>query len=226
MSGKFIVLEGIDGSGKNTQTELLKQYFINKDFSVESIQFPAYEETFFGNEVGRFLDGKYGSLNQVHPKLAAILYAGDRYEMRDRILNNLLNNELLLCDRYVSSNIAHQSSKYKDQEKRNSFISWVERLEYNVFKMPKPQLTIFLDLAPIYSKKLVHTKKPRSYTIKKEDIQEGNIKYMEEVYSIYKQLSNADDWRTVNCYHKNEDRIRTIQEISIDIISIIEKFFK
>jgi len=222
LSGKFLVIEGIDGSGKNTQTKLLYDYCLNKEIDAKIIQFPAYEATFFGHEVGRFLDGKYGSLVQVHPKLAAILYAGDRYEMREQILKYISNNELLICDRYVSSNIAHQASKYCDPNDRMRFSSWVERLEYSVFSMPKPDVIVFLDLPPRYSRKLVLNKKPRVYTNKQEDIQEGNLDYLREVYSIYKELSSGEEWRSIKCYNEADGRIRTIQEISIDVIAVIK----
>ena len=117
--GKLIVFEGIDGSGKGTQTKKLFNFLKNKGIKTELFEFPFYSETFFGKEVGNYLNGEFGGLKEIHPKLSAMLYAGDRYEKRDELIKKLNQGYLIICDRYVPSNIAHQTAKYNDIKEKN-----------------------------------------------------------------------------------------------------------
>ncbi|MBU9863681.1 dTMP kinase, partial [Rahnella aceris] len=146
--------------------------------------FPCYEKTFFGKEIVAFLRGEFGGINQVHPKLASILYAMDRAEVREQIVNNLEEGKIVICDRYVDSNIAHQASKLPDKEKLD-FIKWIEELEYGFNRLPQPNLTFFLNVPITVSKELVLKKKKRNYTDCSEDIHEKAHGYLQKVYETY-----------------------------------------
>ena len=158
MIGKIIVIEGIDGSGKNTQTNHILNYLNNSGIKASKISFPAYEETFFGREVGNYLNGKFGKLDQIHPKLCAMLYAGDRFEKLPEINEKLAAGYFLIIDRYVPSNVAHQAAKLEGKGKREALALWIEELEYTVYGMPKPDMVIFLDVPPKASQELILTK--------------------------------------------------------------------
>lgn len=203
MSGKIIVIEGIDGSGKNTQAKLLQQALDARQVHHKLWHFPLYQETFFGKEVAQYLNGEYGSLEHTHPKLTALLYAGDRYEKRDELLYELEQGTTILLDRYVPSNIAHQGAKL-DVEAFAEFQAWVEELEYGVFGLPRPHLTMFLDMPPEIAYKLVLEKSKREYTDKKQDLHEENASYLQKVYNNFMRLSEEQGWKRIACYEGNQ----------------------
>ena len=220
MKGKLISFEGIDGSGKGTQSTLLHEEL--KKIGVDSIlfSFPCYEKTFFGKEIGAFLRGEFGGIDQVHPKLASILYAMDRYEMRDQILSSLEDGKVVICDRYIDSNIAHQASKLSDSEK-NGFIKWIEELEYGFNKMPSPDLTFFLDVPIEVSKNLVLKKQKRNYTDSSEDIHEKAHGYLQKVYEAYLSIDYGKRWKKIECC--NDMLMKSPEEINSNVMDVINK---
>jgi dTMP kinase len=216
--GKLITIEGIDGSGKHTQAEKLVARLTERSIKAKLYNFPCYTETFFGKEIGCYLRGEFGSIDQVHPKLASLLFAGDRFEKKNSILDDIAKGIYVVCDRYVESNMAHQCAKLPAQE-RVDFIQWIEYLEYDIFKMPKPDITVFLDVPLNISKELVLKKAQRSYTEEKEDIHERAHGYLEEVYNIYKCLQKEKQWMVIDCVEANE--IRHPSAISDDLMKIV-----
>ena len=219
MSG-LIAIEGIDGSGKNTQTDLLLTRLVSQGRKVKKLSFPCYAETFFGREVGRYLNGDFGSLDQVHPKLAAMLYAGDRYERREYIKDLLSSGFLVVADRYVPSNIAHQSAKVREIE-RYEFSKWIEFLEYEVYKMPRPDLVVFLDVPPANSQDLILKKEKRDYTDKARDLHEEDESYLDNVHKRFIQLSEGPEWVRIECSKGGE--LRSIGDISDDLWNAVMK---
>ncbi|MGQ0816654.1 dTMP kinase [Acinetobacter baumannii] len=217
--GILITIEGIDGSGKGTQTQMLLNALRNRSIPTKIYSFPCYDETFFGKEVGAFLRGEFGSLEQVHPKLASILFAGDRFENKNKINDDLNNGYVVICDRYVDSNIAHQCAKL-DKNKQQELANWLEKLEYEIFAVPKPDLTFFLDVPLSVSKSLVLKKKERSYTKEKEDIHESSYQYLENVYTIYQELCEKRAWIKINCLLENN--MKSIEEIHYELINKIK----
>lgn len=219
--GKLISIEGIDGSGKNTQTQRLVNNLRENNFSVETISFPQYQSNFFGKEVANYLNGQFGGLNQIHPKLASMLYAGDRFESKENILNLLENNDFLICDRYTPSNIAHQSAKFSDDKEKTDFILWLSKLEYEIYGLPKPTANIFLNVPPYFSDKLVELKEKRTYTDKKKDLHEENKDYLHKVYEQFLQLAKTEtNWHIVECVHNSS--MRDIDNIASELLSIIK----
>lgn len=216
MTGKLITIEGIDGSGKGTQSQLLIQKLEEAGKKVRIYSFPAYEETFFGKEVGAFLRGEFGSIDEVHPKLASVLYASDRLEQKPKMLKDLQDGCYVVCDRYVESNMGHQAAKLPEGE-REDLINWLDELEYRVNCLPKPDITFFLDVPLSVSKELVLKKKQRSYTDDKEDIHEAAHGYLEKVYQVYQYLNQRNGWCRVPCVEQGE--IRTIEQINNELLS-------
>jgi dTMP kinase len=220
MTGKLITIEGIDGSGKGTQAQQLIVALQTAGINAKMYSFPAYDQTFFGQEIGAFLRGEFGTIDQVHPKLAAMLFACDRLEQKAQLLNDLSNGIYVVCDRYVQSNIAHQGAKLPTSA-RSGFIDWVQQLEYQVNGLPQPDLTFFLDVPLLISKALVLKKKQRSYIAEKEDIQEAAHDYLGEVYRVYKQMEAAGHWQSINCIRGDE--IKSIEAISDEIMAVLKR---
>jgi dTMP kinase len=222
MQGKLITIEGIDGSGKGTQAQLLIEALARQGKQAKMYSFPAYESTFYGKEIGAFLRGEFGTFHNVHPKLASMLFAGDRLEQKPAMLEDLNNGVYIVCDRYVESNAAHQSAKLPEAD-RNGFINWIKQLEYSVHALPKPDLTVFLDLPLSFSKDLVLKKQQRSYTEEKEDIQEAQHGYLEEVYRVYKELEKSENWTTIQCV--DESGLKSIDAIHLSLIEQVKSAY-
>ena len=121
----LIAIEGIDGSGKGTQSSLISQRLNDLGYRTSRIQFPRYTETYFGQAVGDFLNGRFGSLEDVHPQLVAVLYAGDRFESLGILQDEMASSDIVVLDRFTASNLAHQAAKLQGDE-RERLIGWIE----------------------------------------------------------------------------------------------------
>lgn len=153
--GKFIVIEGTDGSGKTTQTEALLLRLKKEGVESESIRFPQYEKNLFGNLIRECLDGKHGDFISLDPKIASVLYACDRFETISKIKKWLEEGKVIVADRYVSSNQIHQGGKIKDQKDRAKFLDWLSAMEYDTLGVIKPDAVIYLDVPSQISEDLI-----------------------------------------------------------------------
>lgn len=142
--GKFIVIDGIDGTGKATQAALLVQRLRREGKKAKAVEFPNYYKNFFGKLLGEYLSGKYGDFIEMDPHVASVLYAADRFESSGQIRRWLAAGYTVVADRYVSANQIHQGSKITDEADRRLFLHWLEKMEYEVFKIPRPDLILYL----------------------------------------------------------------------------------
>ncbi len=213
----LIAIEGIDGSGKGTQAGRLHQRCQEQGITSNLVGFPRYDQTLFGKSIGDFLNGRFGQLDEVNPFLASLLYAGDRFESRDHILQMVESSEVVIFDRYIPSNIAHQGAKLSGDE-RDEFIQWIEQIEYAIHGMPRLDLAILLDLPADYAQKQVAEKQARSYTDKIADMHEADQSYLANVRQVYLQLAEVNPhWQKIDCLH--ESQLRSIEEIGTEIWS-------
>ena len=218
----LIAIEGIDGAGKGTQANRLVASLRDRGLKADSLQFPRYKATAFGSAIGDFLNGRFGSLGDVHPQLAAVLYAGDRYESRSLLLQMMEEHDVVVLDRFVGSNLAHQSAKLEG-EARTDLIAWIEKIEFEVFALPRPQLTILIDMSSQMSRELVALKAARDYTDQKADLQESDLPYLEKVRRCYLALAHSRlDWRTVHGLN-DDGSLRTIDDVATEILVIAEQ---
>lgn len=219
MPGQLIAIEGIDGSGKGTQAKLLHERFLASGVSAALLSFPRYTGTRFGGFVGEYLNGRYGSLDAVHPFLASLLFAGDRFESKQTLLDALARHAVVICDRYVASNIAHQAAKRLGPE-RDGLIRRIEAVEYDVFGMPRPDRTILLDLSVANARRLIAKKAKRSYTDQTEDLHESDGAYLGSVGDVYRSRCDADPtWTRIPCEHAGA--VRPIGDIQADLWSAV-----
>jgi len=199
MPGRLIAIEGIDGSGKGTQAKLLSERFSAEGVSAALLSFPRYSETTFGGFVGEYLNGRFGSLDEVHPFLAALLFAGDRFESRRILLEAIERHNVVICDRYVASNVAHQAAKRAGAD-RDELIRRIETVEFEVFALPRPNRTILLDLSVENARRLIAKKAKRTYTDQTEDLHESDGLYLGAVGDVYRSRQAADlSWVRIDC---------------------------
>ncbi|MEW4489411.1 thymidylate kinase [Thalassoglobus sp. JC818] len=216
----IVAVEGIDGSGKGTQAKRLAQAMAAGGVKVELMSFPRYGETFFGRRVGDFLNGRFGELSELDPFLVSLLYSGDRYESREVILEKCRSAELVIFDRYVPSNIAHQTAKVAANE-RAELREWIEHIEYEIFRLPRPDRVILLDTPVDVSQELIDRKEKRTYTDQAKDLQESNVPYMKKVRDAYQTLAALDEnWSLINVV--DDHGLRSMESIGADIFAIAQ----
>jgi dTMP kinase len=182
--GKLIVIDGLDGAGKATQVALLFDRLKSEGKKVMTLDFPRYKDNFFGNLIGECLSGKHGDFLHLSPHVASVLYAGDRFETATKIKKWLDEGKYVLLDRYVSANQIHQGGKIKDPKERRKFLLWLQTMEYDIFKIPRPDRVIFLDVTPDITREMltkqVNKRDKKSYLGKNaKDIVEESMEYME-----------------------------------------------
>lgn len=223
LSKQIIVIEGTDGSGKQTQSELLKNKLIKEFENCYLMSFPNYTNICC-EPVKHYLNGEFGSLDETTPYAASTLFAVDRLSTWKMDLKHLekKNDYILLLDRYTTSNMLYQASKIKNKIEAMKMVDWISDLEYNKMKIPKPTMVIFLDMPPYASKELRNGRKNK-FTNKDElDIHESNEEYLESVYAVSKDIAYREGWIIINCTD-DIGNIKTIGEIHKEIYNTVLK---
>nr|BBH92883.1 thymidylate kinase [Thermogemmatispora argillosa] len=221
----LVVFEGIDGAGKTTQLRLLEEQARRQGLRVASLSFPRYTETVFGRCAAAYLRGDFGPLEMVPPSAAALLFAGDRLESLDLLRRLAAECDLLLLDRYVASNLAHQGARL-DGAERSAFLSWLMHLEYEVFGLPRPTLTFYLRLPVMVAIRLLMRRAQQESTGSARDIHEENSAYLARCAEVYEQLASAcldGPWERISCVDEQE-RLRSPEEIQAQIWALLERF--
>lgn len=210
----LIAIEGGDGSGKATHAKLLHQYIQQQGKEVFSLSFPRYGED-SALYAGRYLDGVYGEY--IHPDLASLPYAIDRFAASSLILDKLAIGDVLL-DRYAASNMAHQGTKIAEPDARQRFYEEIQHLEHDILGIPVPDLNIVLLMPPGLAQLNVDKKDARSYTSKKRDIHEADANHLELAKANYEELCRLypDKFVAISCVDDNGE-MRSIDEIQEEI---------
>jgi dTMP kinase len=222
-TGKLIVIEGTDGSGKATQTELLANRLRQQGRLVEVVDFPQYDN-FSAAFVAKYLQGEYGTADEVGPYRASIFFALDRYDKSFEIRRWLEEGKMVIANRYVSANMGHQAGKIRNPKKRAEFLAWLANLEYKIFAIPKPALTIFLYVPPAVGQRLVDKKVRRAYTKgKKRDIHEADFKHLQNASRAYLEVAKKYRWRVINGTDSQEQLLPR-EVISDQIFAIVKKY--
>ena len=208
--GKIIVIEGIEGSGKETQSKLLVES-LNK-MGIKSIEFsfPMYD-----TPTGRIFkdcllsNNNYFNegIDSLDPELVCLYTAADRKYNIKKINDYLMNGYIVVINRYTSSNMANQGSKYEDSEDRFYMYQWIDKLEYWLLKLPKPDYTILLNMPYKYNNQL-------SFDLAKDNSKQ------ERVLESYLELAGLYNWDIINCI--DEDKEKTIDEIHEEIMELLE----
>lgn len=198
--GKFIVIDGTDGSGKATQTKMLQEYLVKSGYEVEVADFPQYGTKTAG-PVEEYLNGKYGQMN---PYACSILYAIDRFDASFKIREWLDQGKIVISNRYVTANAGHQGGKIDSNAERIKFFKWLDNLEYNILGIPKPDLNIILHVPAKVAQKLVD-KKPKNARVyakgKKRDLHEKDLKHLERAEVVFIEIAELfPNTKFIECY--------------------------
>ena len=221
--GKFIAIDGVDASGKQTHTELLAEYLKSCGRKVRRLSFPMYDSE-SSALVKMYLSGKLGKTAQdVDAYSASTFYAADRFATYKSDWHNDYEDAdtLIIADRYVSSNMIHQASKIDDLAEKDKFLTWLYDFEYNLYKIPAPDATIFLDMPPEYGRRLMENRNNKFTDEKALDIHESDFSYLKKSYNNAKYVADKFSWNTVSCVKDGE--IRTIEDIQEEIRGICKK---
>jgi dTMP kinase len=218
--GKLIALEGIDGSGKRTQLDLLAQALEARGLSLMRIAFPRYDSS-FGKLAGRYLNGDFGPLETVDPHLSALLYAGDRFEARSEIESALAAGKIVLADRYIGSNLAHQSERVSP-EQRDEFLAWLKHVEYGIYGLPVEDLVVYLRIPAPEAYRLIGLKAPRTYTSLRHDILEADVAHLEQTAMIYDRLATEPNWVRIDCTNPASGILHSPEEIHRALLNAVE----
>ena len=218
----FIAIEGGDGSGKATQTKLLTEYLKSLGKKVHAVAFPRHGE-FSAYYADQYLNGMYGGINDVHADLASLPYAFDRFAASQEIRAALdAPNGVVIADRYVASNLAHQGAKFGDKKERLAYYDRMMRAEYEVLGIPVPYINIILLVPSEISQENIDNKEPRGYTTKKRDIHEEDASHLDKTKANYEELAKLypDKFKAINCMD-DKGIMRSIYDIQIEIAQLI-----
>ena len=222
--GVLLAIEGIDGSGKGTQSGRLCETAAAKGYRAASFSFPLYDGNPFSRAIADYLNGEFGAADEVHPELAALLYAGDRFHARPRLVAALEEHDLVVCDRYVASNAAHQGAKLGGAARRR-LLDWLEEVEYGEFGLPRPDLVVLLDAPVALARELVGRKAARGYTTLEADIHEADAGHSGATREVYLELARRDGWRVVSTADQ-DGTVRQVAEVAAEVWSSVEPLLR
>ncbi len=226
--GKLIVIDGTDGSGKATQVDLLIKRLKKDGKKVKVVDFPEYYENFFGKFIGHCLSEQYYNFVKVHPKIASVLYAADRFESSKKMQGWLNAGTIVIANRYASANQIHQGGKIANTKKREEFMKWLAEMEYEVFKIPKPDAVFFLSVPTSMVLKLINERnknQARGYLGKKKDVHEKDKSHLENARKSALWLAKTQkNWVKIECVEKNA--LRTREDIHTEVYTQVKKILK
>lgn len=220
--GKLFVIDGTDGSGKQTQSNLLKERLKKDGIDFKSVSFPNYDSP-SSTLVKMYLEGDFGeNQKDVSPYIASTFYAADRYATFKKDFEKYYNNGgIIIADRYTTSNMIHQAGIIKDKQEREKFLKWLWDFEFNLYGLPIPTEVIFLNMPPDYTEKLIQDRENKITHEKQKDIIEKNKQNTIDAYNNALELVKKYNWYEIKCV--KDDKIRTIEDINDEIYELVKK---
>ena len=221
--GKLFVIDGTDGSGKQTQFNKLKERFEKENIEYRVASFPNYDNP-SSSLVKMYLSGDFGeNAKDVSPYIASTFYAADRYATYKTGFEKFYNDGgIVLVDRYTTSNMIHQAGKIQDEEEREKFLKWLWDFEFNLYGIPVPTKTFFLNMPTDVAIKLMEARENKFTHTQAKDIHERDTGHLRDSYNAAVSLVDKYDWTEIKCV--DNDRLKTIDEIHEEIWEQIKKY--
>lgn len=214
---KLIVVDGVDSSGKETNTNYIYELLKSMGENVIRLSFPDYNSP-SSSLVKMYLRGEFGdNPSDVNAYAASVFYAADRYASYKTSWENF--DGIIVADRYTTSNMVHQAAKIADETEKNQFLDWLEDLEYEKFGIPRPDKIIFLNMPVWAAEKLMANRKNKITGNEKKDIHERNEEYLKKSYDNAMYVAKKFGWTIVNC--TDGDRIKSLDEIQTELKEIL-----
>lgn len=214
---KLIVVDGVDSSGKETNTNYIYELLKSMGENVIRLSFPDYDSP-SSSLVKMYLGGEFGdNPSDVNAYAASVFYAADRYASYKTSWENF--DGIIVADRYTTSNMVHQAAKIANETEKNQFLDWLEDLEYEKFGIPKPDKIIFLNMPVWAAEKLMANRKNKITGNEKKDIHERNEEYLKKSYDNAMYVAKKFGWTIVNC--TDGDRIKSLDEIQTELKEIV-----
>lgn len=222
--GILIAIEGVDGSGKQTQSDLLTENLKGKGYRVQKIGFPDYNSK-SSVLVKMYLMGEFSkNPKDITAYQASTFFAADRYAswMTGAWRGHYQAGDIVLADRYTTANMVHQAGKIQDLTERDKFLDWLYDFEFNLYGIPVPDLVFFLDVPPEFQKIFVRERKNKITGGAEQDIHESSEEHIRESYESARYVAQKFHWVTIQCVV--DGKLRTIDDISEEILRItVEK---
>lgn len=221
--GRLFVIEGVDGSGKATQTERLYEKLSELGVSPMKLTFPDYESD-SSVIVKKYLSGELGkTAESVSPKTASTFFAMDRYvSYKTRWEKFYSENGVIIADRYTTSNMIHQAAKIENSVEKEEFLDWLDDFEYGIYSLPRPTVTIFLDVPPDVGYEISKNRKNKMNGKTALDIHESDREYIKKSYENSKFIAEKYGWKTIECVRNK--KMRAIEDIHNEVYDIIKKY--
>ena len=220
--GKLFVIEGTDGSGKETQSNLLKERLKKENIDFKGVSFPNYDSP-SSSLVKMYLSGEFGkNAKEVSPYIASTFFAADRYATFNTEYKEYYNNGgIMLADRYTTANMVHQAGKISDKKERKKFLDWLWDFEFNLYGLPVPTEVFFLNMPVEKSIELMANRENKFTHDNKKDIHESDRNHLVDAYNAACDVAKDYNWFEIHCVRNN--KIRTIEDIHEEIYEEIKK---
>ena len=220
--GKLFVIDGTDGSGKQTQFKILQERFNEENIKYRVVSFPNYESQ--SSAVAKmYLSGEFGEdAKSVSPYIASTFFAIDRYVTFKKYFEDYYNEGgIILADRYTTANMVHQAGKIQDKSERDKFLKWLCDFEFNLYGLPKPTEVFFLNMPPEYSMKLIESRDNKYTHELKKDIHERDKSHIVDSYNAACDVAKDYKWFEIQCV--KDGVIRTTDDIHEEIFKEVKK---
>ena len=220
--GKLFVIDGTDGSGKQTQFQKLQESLTKDGIDYKVVSFPNYDSP-SSSLVKMYLSGEFGeNAKEISPYIASTFYAADRYAtFQTGYKKYYEDGGIILADRYTTANMVHQAGKIKDEEEREKFLNWLWDFEFNLYGLPVPSEVFFLNMPIKNAVDLIKDRENKFTHQDKKDIHERDVNHLKDAYEAACDVSKKYNWYEIKCVKNNE--IRTIEDIHQEIYNEVKK---
>lgn len=221
--GKLFVIDGTDGSGKQTQFMKLQERLTKENIEYKTVSFPNYDSP-SSSLVKMYLSGEFGNdAKKISPYIASTFYTVDRYAtFQTGFKNYYENGGIILADRYTTANMVHQAGKIKDKTERKKFLDWLWEFEFKLYELPIPTEVFFLNMPVEKTLELIKDRDNKITHASKKDIHERDINHLKDAYAAACNVSKDYGWYEINCIKNNE--LRSIEDIHEEIFEEIKKY--